>query len=355
MSKVTPAAPTAAGAAATPEPAEQVDEPADQSVDAAAGAEPLGPGRRRWAARWQPVAVAVVAVVLLGGGAAVITATQPGRVPPAGLGAAPAPVPWSELLVRDGDTVAASGLVLALPGLAVRLCAPAAVVVPRAPAGLQPPAYCEAGVTLHGADLSALGGRTEAAGAVWGDAWIEGTFRNGNEVTVTRQGPPQPGPDEPEYPRLPPCPAPAGGWQPGSSDFAALSRQVTAHPDRYSDLSFGYPSGIASPGPGYVPTQVALVGTVGDPATAERELRPLYAGNLCVFRIPHARSAVAAGLRRVQTSYLSNLVFEAQPDYPAGRVRVRLVVINDFGAGVLRDWDGGSGIIDARPWLRPVR
>jgi hypothetical protein len=347
-----------------------------ERVGAADGPQPAGAaGRRTWSARWQPLAAAG-AVVLLAGGAVAVAAmlgggTVPGGGPvsaggPGRPGEAAAPQPrtsLAQLLVRDGDTVAASGDVHALPGRPVRLCAPRAVGAIGYAAGHEPlPVYCDAGVTLVGADLHRLAGRAVRAGIVTGRAWIQGTYRAGT-ITVTRQGAPRQTPTPvPTFPDRPPCAAPSGGWI-HTDDLPGLDQLqsfLAAHPDRYGEIVITYPDGPpAGPtdSPGYVKTQVAMVSTTGDQAAAYRELRTVFTGNLCVTRAPRNRTAVDAAGRRLNPMIRSrsNQVSSWSPDYYTGRFHIELDIVDQAWYGQLTTADGGTGVIDAVPWLTPAR
>ncbi|MEN3362231.1 MAG: hypothetical protein V7637_6213, partial [Mycobacteriales bacterium] len=256
-----------------------------------------------------------------------------------------------------------SGQVIALPGRPVRFCAPVPVAMPGYAAGHEPlPAYCDAGVNLVGADLARLDGRAEKAGIVTGRAWVEGTYRAGT-LTVTRQGAWRPSGEPPRtFPDRPPCAAPAGGWAAGELDRDGLTRiqaYLTAHPDRYGELVITYPDGPpAGPtdAPGYAKTQVALVGTTGDPTAAYRELRALFPGNLCVTRLPRDRRAVdAVGQRAAPLlSDRSHWVYTTGADYYAGRYVLDLVVVDQTWYQRLTAADQGTGVIAAHPWLTPA-
>ena len=338
--------------------------------------------------RWAPAAAAAAVVVIAAGGVALARlagdggtpagaaprspdAATPGSATPGsatpGSGAPGSGAPGSaparaatleQLRVRDGDRVTASGRVLAEPGKPVRFCAPLAEAGVGYP-GPERPTPCDVGVTLTGADVDRLTDPKEYRGTRWGQARITGTYRAGT-IAVTAQEPPAPdaGADLP-IPERPPCPAPPGGWEPGVPDgVEALGRVVEADPDAYGELVVTYPdgppTGPTAP-PGYRDaTQVALVTTVLDPATAERRLRAHYSGNLCVTRAVRSRSATDAVWRRVrpESGWREHGVYEGGPDYYTGRATVSLLVVDDAAYRWLADADGGTGIVEASPWLR---
>jgi len=330
-----------------------------------------GTRERTRAARWQPLAAAG-AVVVLAGAAVAVGAVMSGRgtdaVAHPGGAAAPPPAarpatPLADLLVRDGDTVAAAGEVRALPGKPVRLCAPRAVADVGYLPGHEPlPAYCAEGVTLVGADLANLQDRHVRAGIVTGRAWIQGRYRAGT-VTVTKQAPPPNlSPEPPSFPTATPCTAPSGGWV-HTSDLPrldALQRYIEAHPDQYGELVITYPDGPPTgptDSPGYAATQVALVTTTIDPAEAYRELRTVYRSNLCVTRAVRARAAVTAVGQRLDPAIRRHPggISSYSADFYAGRFTIEPDIVDEAWYGELTRADAGTGILDVRPWLLPVR
>lgn len=262
-----------------------------------------------------------------------------------------------QLRVRNGDEVTASGTVIAVPGRPVRFCAPAPSRRPGRPGPERPPDRT-LGVDLVGADLDRLTEPKTFETTRWGRAAITGRYADGT-VTVTTQGPPLD--RSHRRTRLPdgtPCPPPAGGWQPGPLDHAgieALSTLVSDRPIAYGEVVMTYPDG-----PGLLDsgaTEVLMVTTTLPLATAEKELRARFAGNLCVRPAARSRSATGAVWTRIQadtTTWQRYGVFEGGPDFLAGRARVALVVLDDAAYGWLTDAAGGSPAIDADPWLRPA-
>lgn len=315
----------------------------------------------RW---WAPAAAAVAVLVVVGaavasrGGEAPVTPTRSADAP---AGAARTTPPGSgDQLVRDGDRVAVSGRVLALPGRPVRMCAPVAVALPGYPAGQEPlPEYCELGVTVRGLDLAAIVDRRSDRGVVTGRAGVEGTYRAGI-VAVTRQT--APGPEEDvvrRHPDTPPCPAPAGGWAYGEVDVEPVAAWLRGHQDRYVDAWVARPGGPPLPGATPQPgTTVVMVGTVQDPAAAEREVRSVWAGNLCVVRVPRPGATltrVAAGLAADEAAWTAHGVYQTSPDMIAGTVDVRLVLLDPAAQRWLAQRDDRTRTIVPHPWVRPLR
>lgn len=304
--------------------------------------------------RWWLPAVAAVAVVVVGAGT-VLALRGGDEGQPA---AAPAPASsLDQLRVRDGDTVTASGTVVAAPGRPVRFCAPVPVAGIGQVGPEQPP-DCSLGVDLVGADPGRLAGPRTFRDARWGQAAITGRYAGGT-ITVTAQGTPVAGPDRTtSLPERPPCPAPTGGWKPGPVDRAgadALTAIVNRRPAAYGEVVMTYPDGRPS-GP-EAATEVLMVTTMLPVAAAGKELRAHFAGNLCVRPATRSRSATDAVWTRIQadtTTWQRYGVFEGGPDYLAGRARVALVVLDDAAYGWLTDAAAGSPAVEADPWLRPA-
>lgn len=309
--------------------------------------------------RWWIPAGAAAAVVLIAAGTALALRGdgEPPAAAPESAPASSAASPLSQLRVRDGDTVTASGTVVAAPGRPVRFCAPVAVAgIGRV--GPEQPPDCTLGVDLVGADPGRLTRPKTYRDTRWGQAAITGRYAGGT-VTVTAQGAPVAGPDRTtSLPERPPCPAPTGGWTPGPADRAgidALTTIVERRPAAYGEVVMTYPDGRPT-GP-EAATEVLMVTTTLPLATAEKELRARFAGNLCVRPALRSRSATDAVWTRLQAdtgSWQRYGVFEGGPDYLAGRARVALVVLDDAAYGWLTDAAAGSPAVEADPWLRPI-
>ena len=257
-------------------------------------------------------------------------------------GAGPVPSGHArDLVVHEGDTVRASGVVRAVPGRAVRLCAP----VP-ATAG-QP--ICP-GVDVTGLDLGRLSDRAVQDGVVTGSATVVGKYRN-RTIEVSRQTPPttvEPG--EPQ----PPCAAPADGWPHGRDlDLGAALRYQQSHRGKVVEVAVLRPSSTQA---------VAYVLTAGDPNPAGRALEPTYGARLCVFRsryttgqLDAARSAMRATASDAAGDPLIvpydvggiGLAGDAQVCTPAG-----VAIVTD---ALARTVDAQpDGLVQLAVWLRPV-
>jgi hypothetical protein len=190
------------------------------------------------------------------------------------------------LVVRDGDEVEASGLVLAAPGKPVRFCAPALEFA--FDFGAETPSRCSHGVDVFGVDLDALAEPGTTGAVRHGRAYLRGVWHGGT-ITVTAQGPPVPAPLPPPPPPLP-CPAPDGGWTRGFLHSSnELQDYIGAHAERFRPLWVSYPLGPPAGSGSMAPDaiEVLVVEVVrGDATQASEELRRHYAGNLCVVARP---------------------------------------------------------------------
>lgn len=136
---------------------------------------------------WLPAALASGAVLLVTAGI-VVALDRPGGLPAGSGPSRSAPAGLDQLLVRDGDTVTASGTVVAAPGRTPRFCAPAPEAAVGSAGPEQPPS-CSLGVDLVGVDLDRLSDPKAFRGTRWGRAGITGRYTAG-AVRVTSQGPP---------------------------------------------------------------------------------------------------------------------------------------------------------------------
>ncbi len=210
--------------------------------------------------------------------------------------AATAPPPSAHAVLRDGDSVTATGRIVHVPGGPVRLCAPQDEAGMGPEPGSEPPTVmCQQGLDLAGADLSTLTDRRERAGAVEGWARIVGVL-HGDAVQVEQQSPARRDgrPDDDLAPPLRdvPCPAPEGGWPrdpsilrgPGDvpegdanldRERPTLDAYRAAHPAEFVDIAYLRP----------FPDSVLLgVVALHEQARAdiEQALRPTYGDRLCV-------------------------------------------------------------------------
>jgi hypothetical protein len=263
-------------------------------------------------------------------------------------------VGWEDEVVRDGDRVAGSGQVVALPGRPVQFCAPFGTprILPE-----PVPSPCPVAVTVTGLDLNRLTDRRERDGAVWGRALVEGVYRAGT-LTVTAQH------EEPAADlkaesasardRLP-CPEPPGGWprQPeGIRELAeALDEAVRNNADTYNGPWMGYPYGWhlqdTSDRKG---TEVYLVGTTGDVEAARRELARVFpAEHLCVTRVSWSLAAMDAARDQLTgPDAVAAGISRGRARVAEDRVVAELVVLDERAGRFLAGVAGGRVVPEPR-------
>lgn len=224
-------------------------------------------------------AAAVLAVVA--GVLAVRTAADHRHVHPA--------IGPASLVVHNGDTAEASGVVIAKSGEPVRFC-------PQLPiadvgGGDSQPSCGALAITVTGVNLDRLANRKVDGETISGSALLRGIYRDGR-LSVTRQSAPpppvRPGPDAglPDVLTKTPCTPPAGGWK-GQPSNTAIGTYLTEHSDRFNGLGINYPkSAIWDPKNVGYNTWVVVVGvSSGDVAQAQAELRAKFGGNICAVRV----------------------------------------------------------------------
>jgi hypothetical protein len=317
-----------------------------------------GPDRRRW-----PAALATAAVVTAVIASVAALTARPDTSHPAGVvvvtSAAAAPDgEGTELVVRDGDEVEASGLVVAAPGEPVRFCAPSIVPMIGRPDGREPPPSCSFGVTVVGVDLDALVEAGTTADVRHGRAHLRGVWHAG-VITVTEQGPPVADPPPAPAPPLP-CADPDGGWTPGfSPNSNELHEYIEAHAEQFRPLWVSYPAGV--PGGSMSPdtVEVLVVEVVhGDAEQASVDLRRHYAGNLCVVARPDLPSL--ADQRRMvsenETALQALMGDPANGIYTAGYADVIIVELVVLTETLLAEFtELLPATVEFQPWLRPAR
>ncbi|PPK69189.1 hypothetical protein V5P93_001567 [Actinokineospora auranticolor] len=301
--------------------------------------------------RWRVGAVAA-AVVVISVGAVVLwpsgspsggSASNPAAEEPFVTISPAAPAPRAEV-VRDGDTVEATGYARILPGVPARFCAIAPVPGGSAPE-TQP---CHFGVPVTGLDPA-----TEH----WANLTLRGVWRDGG-LTVTSQSAAKLSEQDPFGPleRGVPCPAPPGDWQAGPMDETAVREYLSQHPEQFHPLRLGMtPAQTGTPRF----LQVLVVEVVnGDPRAARRELRARYTGNLCTVVAP-GRSTIAdqERARQVSDDVLAPLMEDPATgvylrEVEDGRAIAEAVALTPELAAKLAA--SGSDLIDLRPWLTRV-
>lgn len=227
-------------------------------------------GRTR---RMAPLAVAAGLVAVLAG-AAIVATTMSGHDPPLVGSSSTAANDAERLLVRDGDTVQASGKVIISPTGAARLCLER-ISDPLGRTADQPEP-CTRPIDLRGTiDPTRLGAR-QLDGEISGPATLRGVWTDW-VLTVTEQLPPVP-PSSSPVPgsEPPPCSPPPGGWRPGNAPSPGLDKgYLEQHAERFGAVRVVMVDGA----------EVYVVEVVsGDLEAARGELARIFAGNLCMTR-----------------------------------------------------------------------
>lgn len=259
--------------------------------------------------------------------------------------------PYASSILRDGDTVRATGEVVSLPGRPVRFCAPAL----SSGTTYNPIRYCDNGVDVIGVDLDRLSFRETKHQAVDGLAELTGVYRSGT-LLVTAQGPSSP-PHIAAFGFDPPCPAPAGGWPPpppgngGNLDDRPVEAYRQAHRGAIMTIAFARPSRH----------QIALyVLTSGATAPVRRALADDYPNQLCVARSVYTRAQVRTAFGALK--HFGTPEAKAAGVYSVGRglnrqgqidvVQELRQVTPEMAAEAARF---APGLVKLRPWLAPRR
>lgn len=247
--------------------------------------------------RWVPVLAAASVAVVAAGLLAVLPNPKPtgqAMSPPTVVPAAGSTQPFAQgnqsneaLLVKPGDKVQVSGLVIAAPGKAPVFCPVEGGPDVGYPPGKEPAPTCapEFAVTVKGVDLDRLSepkttkdvrsGRARLVG-IWGDNSIDVQEQSAPDVPVAWKFPPVP------------CPPPAGGWvsKPSNISSPAVTAFLAAHADQIFGPVVHYPNGTSRNAP-----VVIMVGVAhGDLAAFRRAFEKVYSGNLCVAPVVLSRS-----------------------------------------------------------------
>ena len=272
-------------------------------------------------------------------------------------------------VVRDGTQVTATGQVVAVPGRAVRFCAPVGGGdIGYAPGQEPAPRYCELGIDAEGVDLAALADRREKDGAVEGYATLTGTFRDGTLVVERQEQPAPPRPFAEEH-EPPPCDAPDGGWPrdpallhgPGyepEGDANMMAEQPAM--DRYRAEHPGDVVTIALLRP--FPDSVLMGVSATDEAAAaraEEALRPTYGKRLCVVVSRFTRPEVTAAQAEIEVGSEEGRRLGVMGGSGEGvsddlQVEVGYDVVMVTEELVRRAEKHPPGLLVLRPWLVPV-
>lgn len=241
-------------------------------------------GMRRlivFGAAFAAVIVLVTIYVVAGRGSPPSAPAGQGRESPS---SAPAGRAANALLVRDGDTVEASGRVFAAPGQPVQFCPGDARAEPT-----DEPCVRGLWVEARSVSLDTLTRRTVFGDVVVGYARLRGSWQD-RVLNVLSQGDPV----EPPALVVPredpvPCEPPPGGWQASSDiDGRAVHDYIERHPGQFAAPWVAWPDGppgTATAAPGAAKPSVLVIEVItGDVDQARTELSRISTGNLCVAR-----------------------------------------------------------------------
>jgi hypothetical protein len=254
----------------------------------------------------------------------------------------PAPAGGPPLVVRTGDRVVATGMVMADADGNLRFCVPAPR---RLVDDGRPPSCSPLATPLRGLAPAAIPSWVGSGGAGYAlDVTIFGTWAGDGidaERAITGSLATEPDPIE--------CPGPAVGPRPEPGDLrqeaalGALSEEVFGQRDRYGGFwrsRFGH----------------IVVGVAGDAAAEEARLRRLYPYALCLVRVPNSLSildgAAATLEARLESGQLVAERWLWSLDMATNRVRVPVLVVDEATAALLH---GLEGQITLDPVVRPDR
>lgn len=289
-----------------------------------------------------------------------------GSTPSATYPSTSTPTPSSSASGRAAGELFAHSTVLARPGKAPVLCLGA--VAQSLPPQCDGPSIVGWDWATAPAEASSLNGTR------WVDAYVVGTY-DGTRFTLTR--PPispaawtGPAPAAPPIDPTTPCSAPAGGWQvldPARTTTATLEQAFTTAQKqpgfaglRVDPASVGptaAPGMTLSGGPSEAPqspqSTILTVWVAGDAATAERAIRAVWGGMLCVATAPRSDQELQALMNRVSGRFAELGMLSMDRNVATGVVRV--VVIYDDGSLQGRlDVDYGPGRVTVSSALKPM-
>ncbi|MFI0448202.1 hypothetical protein [Actinomadura sp. 6N118] len=247
-----------------------------------------------------------------------------------------------ELILRSGGRVRASGRVVSLDD-AVWFEPPLPQNQPLYPPG-QEPAPCRSGygVGVTGVDVRRLDRRRDKDGAVEGYARLTGTWLGDHLVADLQEPPVWHSPVVPEW-KLPPCPAPAGGWPHQARRLEGPSEQECAALGITCVVTFR-PS----------PSQAVLVLAAERPQQARKVLGPRYGERLCVVPSRWSQAqlkAVTEQADMVEQWLAYKWMMTATAD---GQVLVTIDVVHVLPAFAQWMTTTPDGLIRVRAWLTPV-
>jgi hypothetical protein len=203
---------------------------------------------------------------------------------------------YADLILRNGDSVHATGFVVALPGRSVRFCAPSPVALDGGGStATMTKQECGFSVPAKGIDLATLAMRQQRDGVVTGTATLDGVWHNGTLIVSTTTAPPSSNGLAP-MPSTP-CAAPAGGWPQGPSnqnlDLAPAARYGRAHPGAIIQFALLRPSASQV---------IAYILTAADPGPVRTALTARFHGRLCVVKSRYTLDQIHAAVRIVHAA-----------------------------------------------------
>jgi hypothetical protein len=314
---------------------------------------------RRPRRRWVPVlAAASVAAIAVAVAVMVLPDRSGSAGPVAGRG------DQGQYLVRDGDRVEVTGMVIAVPERPVVYCPP--LSAPSSSGDDAPSCPADFAVTLTGVDLGRLAEPGTRDGVRYGYARLRGIWHD-HTIAVDEQAIPAANALNGPLDTDPvPCPEPAGGWpvpDPPRIDLpstAAVERLAAQHPERFGATWVAFPEGMPQNGrAGTVPVVLVVNLLDGDVDQARRDLEPLYDGTLCVSpgNVTTSRLTEAArtgdSLARDSRNGIWTISGVAPGgEYVGGPVEAHLLVLDERLYGEFQKI--GFDLFNLHPAVRPI-
>jgi hypothetical protein len=244
------------------------------------------------------------------------------------------------------DRYRTRGTVLASPDHGPQLC--------RIVAQSYPP-QC-GGPDLVGWDWTEVDGEESVLGTTWGDYEVTGTW-DGERLTLT--APPASATSLPtEEPDVStPCPEPDGGWavvDPATTSDASLTAVTDAARTRPDFAGLWWDQPISGSVATNDPTDLVVnVRVSGEVDAAERDLREIWGGALCVTAADRSQAELAAIQSEIDETAEAIGMVSSTVDDVTGVVEVE-VVVDDAALQEEYDARHGPGTVVVTAWLEPV-
>jgi hypothetical protein len=293
--------------------------------------------------------VLVAGVVVAGAGLTACATPDPNPPGPPGGSAGPGAAGIPTIIIGSG-LYRASGIVLESRDHGPMLCLTVDTSYPP---------QCGT-VELVGWDWDAVDDEESTMGVTWGGPYtVTGTWDGQRLILAGPPARPDPAGSEPNAgPDFStPCPAPPGGWtvvDPATTSQTTLyilTQAAAARPD-YAGLWLDQP--IRGTFADNDPTNLVVnVRVTGDVAQAERELRQIWGGALCV--LPAARSFLELSAIQAAIGDQADTIRMTHNtiDNTTGLIEVG-VVIDDGTLQAYFDERYGAGVVRVVSWLQPV-